>query len=642
MRYIILIGFALFAVTAVVGIDGCSIIGLTIGAISDASKPDTVTVPGWRMETIERGRSIKVILKDGDQVAGKFVGIVRAPEAEYAQRYGDFCQGQPEELGLPRLGDQVTIILGNRVTGEREFLGFDYHYPATEDEAKALSNLVVPNYVILVRSMGDTALGRVSLAGIDEVEDSQGNALDGKILANLVSEKSVPLTSTIGLEQLAGTTQVAMDQVYQIDVKAKKTGAKTGFIAGAIIDVIVIAVAATSGDSESKPTTQEPGDVMCGCPFIYSYDGEGYVLDSEAFGGSIFEAAKRTDLGKLDNLRETNGICRLKIVDELEEIDYIDEVKLLAVDHPKGTEVVSSLSGELHTLSDPQAPISAVDWRGNNVLDLVEEKDDRFWVSNPFGRNPEMKAQARDGFDLQLPRPRNAPFVKLSLNVQNTLWAAHLQSHFLELHGNQLNDWYQLMNSSVEDREKFQKVMIREGMLLIKLWNGDDWQTRDFVWEVGANVFRDQVVRLDIGDIPGDVLRVRLECPPGFWMVNSVQADYTPDLPLQITEISPSEATDHLGGDLRQILQSLDDRYHVMHTQDWAELAFPVPPRKQTLLRSYALKSAGYYIINVPVDGPPQAELIERFMTEPFAFGQYTLQLLNGYLASAFASSQER
>jgi hypothetical protein len=632
----------LVAAIAILQLDGCSVIGLTAGAISDASKPDTITVPGWEMELIEAGRPIKVILKDRNWIEGAFAGIVRVPEEEYAKRYDAFRKEKKGELLLPELGEKIFITLESGAEGEREFLGFDYYYPTAKEEAKAISTSGIPNHVVYTKSIGDTATGIVTVSGIHRITDQNGNELKGEDLRVLISEGHIPLSSAIAVKNLADTTRVAMDQVYQIDVKAKKTGAKTGFIAGACIDLIVIAIAASSGDSEPKRTSDETGDIMCGCPFIYSYNGKDYILDSEGFGGSIFEAAKRTDLGRLDHLQEVNSTCRLKIVDQLHETDYIDEVKLLVVDHPQGTEVTPSFSGRLHISSDLQLPVKATDFQGNDVLDQVKEKDEHIWVSNPFGRNPNYKAHARDGLILEFPRSKGTTFVKLAFNVQNTLWAAHLQSHFLELHGNQLDNWYHLLNTSSQVREEFQKLMVREGMLLVKLWNGNDWQTFDFVWEVGASVFRDQVIWLDISQIPGEVLKVRLECPSGFWMINSVRADYSPDLPLKTTEITPITAEDHLGNNLLQVLQTTDSQYHVMYRGDWAKLSFKVPPRQEGFKRSYMVKSSGYYRINVAAEGEPEVELIEQFMTEPFAFGQYSLKLLNGYVTTALARSEQK
>jgi hypothetical protein len=52
------------------------------------------------------------------------------------------------------------------------------------------------------------------------------------------------------------------------------------------------------------------------------------------------------------------------------------------------------------------------------------------------------------------------------------------------------------------------------------------------------------------------------------------------------------------------------------------------------------LKSAGYYEIHVSAEGEPQRELVAKFMTEPGAYGQYTLRLLQGYVDAALAKGE--
>jgi hypothetical protein len=150
------------------------------------------------------------------------------------------------------------------------------------------------------------------------------------------------------------------------------------------------------------------------------------------------------------------------------------------------------------------------------------------------------------------------------------------------------------------------------------------------------------VLRLDVRDIPGKVLRMRLEATAGFVMVNSVRADYSDDLPVETFEVSPSEAKDYRGKDLREVLETADDRYHLMYTSDWAELTFIVPPVKKGYQRTYVLKSTGYYTINISAEGEPQTDLIDRFIKEPYAFRQYSIRLLNGYMTSALARLDQK
>ncbi len=625
----------LVAATVVLQLSGCSLIGFGIGSVIDSAGPDSVLIPGWKVKTIKPGEEIIVILKDGQKIGRAYQGIEPVTKVEYAKRYASFREQKSGELPLPALGDTIIIKMKSGVQGQREFWGFDHQYVSTKLEQEKDTTLIYASYIVSVKQLGDTTTGMVFLNRIDKISDTRGNMVDGEALQGLAFEGQIPLLSEIVLKHLVGIRSIAMEEVYQIQVPKRGNAKWTCLGIGAAIDAIVIIVAlASAGDSEPKQTSPDTG-TMCGCPFVYGYDGEEFILDSEAFGGSIFEAAKRTDWSKLNHLRETKGTCKVKISDELQETNYIDEVKLLVVDHPKDVEVLPSFSGKLHLLSEPYSPLNAVDFQGNKMLELVKAKDENFWLSNPFGRDPEIESQARDGLILEFPIPSNAAFVKLAFNLKNTLWAAHLQAKFLELQGSDLESWYELMNNSAQAREAFQRAFIREGMLLIKLWDGENWYESGFIWEVGANVFRDQVVWLDLKNIPGKTLKVKLESTAGLWMINSVQADYTPDLPLDVTEVSISDAKDNLGTDQKQILQATDNSYYKMDTGDWAELVFKLPPPKKEYKRSFILKTSGYYTINVNANGEPHPELVTRFITEPYAFGQFTLRLLNGYVLSA-------
>jgi hypothetical protein len=437
---------------------------------------------------------------------------------------------------------------------------------------------------------------------------------------------------------------IAMDEILQVRMKTKKNGKVTGFLVGLAVDAIVVAVAASSEPTttRSPPITSTGSGGEFSCPFVYSFDGEDHVLDSETFGGAIFRAAQRTDVDNLDHIEEVGGKYRLRLANELQETQYVDEFKLLVVDHAPGTAVVPSFDGSLHVLSSPLALRQAIDFAGHDVTRLVHSTDDDVWASNPFGRDPEVKAEARDGLELTFPRPPDASYVKLAFNVQNTGWASYLQGQLLELHGHGLDDWYALMNSSESARDALTKAMIREGMLLTQLWNGSEWETANFVWEVGPMVAKDQVVVLDIRDVPGEDLHVRLESTAGFWIVNSVRADYGPDGGIEVCELTSSVARNHRGEDVSDLLRATDDRHYAMPTtQDWAELVFTAPPRKPGLDRSVLLASTGYYTIHVASEDEPQPALIDELLNVPGAYGQFTLRLLEERMALARVPAEE-
>lgn len=604
-----------------VALCGCSIIGLTIGALSDARQPKAMTVPGWKVDTLKVGAKVEVLLRDGRTVNGKFKGIKPMPFNQYVTLHNEAKAQLPEGMYLPNPTDTLVMTFAARKPQESEVTVTGQLAGFVRDSVRVGQNVA-----------GKARIVAWPLSELIRLSDQRGNELTGETIRSLINDGKIPVRSSLAILAKSEQKLIPTNQVQQVhQLAGKKEGVLVGFLLGAAIDAAVIAAVA-SADWGSFMSTNESGSMSC--PFVYSFDGRQYVLDSETFGGAIFRAAQRTDLDNLDHLTEVNGSYRMKITNELPETQFVDELRLLVVDHPRDTRVVPSFSGKIHTLAAPQPPNKATSYRGDEVQNLIIDKDNRVWVSNPFGRNPEDKSQARDGLLLEFPRPAGTNAAKLCCNLQNTLWASYLQGQLLALHGRELPAWYARMNSSPEARAALFQAMVREGMLRVQVGNGQNWQEAGFFWEVGPSVPKDQVLWLDLSNLPGETLQVKLESTAGFWMINSVAIDYSPEAELIVTELLPQQARDQLGQDQREILTNNDGRYYVMPAvKDWAELVFAVPPARPGYQRSILLKSSGYYEIHVTAAGEPQRELVAKLMTEPGAYGQFTLRLLNQHLA---------
>lgn len=604
-----------------VALCGCSIIGLSIGALSDARQPKAMTVPGWKVDTLKVGAKVEVLLRDGRTVNGKFKGIKPMPFNQYVTLHNEAKAQLPEGMYLPNPTDTLVMTFAARKPQESEVTVTGQLAGFVRDSVRVGQNVA-----------GKARIVAWPLSELIRMSDHRGNELTGETIRSLINDGKIPVRSSLAILAKSEQKLIPTNQVQQVhQLAGKKEGVLVGFLLGAAIDAAVIAAVA-SADWGSFMSTNESGSMSC--PFVYSFDGRQYVLDSETFGGAIFRAAQRTDLDNLDHLTEVNGSYRMKITNELPETQFVDELRLLVVDHPRDTRVVPSFSGKIHTLAAPQPPNKATSYRGDEVQNLIIDKDNRVWVSNPFGRNPEDKSQARDGLLLEFPRPAGTNAAKLCCNLQNTLWASYLQGQLLALHGRELPAWYARMNSSPEARAALFQAMVREGMLRVQVGNGQNWQEAGFFWEVGPSVPKDQVLWLDLSNLPGETLQVKLESTAGFWMINSVAIDYSPEAELIVTELLPQQARDQLGQDQREILTNNDGRYYVMPAvKDWAELVFAVPPARPGYQRSILLKSSGYYEIHVTAAGEPQRELVAKLMTEPGAYGQFTLRLLNQHLA---------
>jgi hypothetical protein len=131
------------------------------------------------------------------------------------------------------------------------------------------------------------------------------------------------------------------------------------------------------------------------CPFLYVWDGEKFVYLTDVLGvGPIGELAPDgtrippypEELVRLpENLPDRDGMYVFQFTDELREVDYFDQLRLLAVDHPADVEVYaneiyssSPTSPTLHAVPGKVFPVSAVDQDGKDVLPQLLRVDGRY------------------------------------------------------------------------------------------------------------------------------------------------------------------------------------------------------------------------------------------------------------------------
>lgn len=122
-----------------------------------------------------------------------------------------------------------------------------------------------------------------------------------------------------------------------------------------------------------------------GCPFVYTWNGTQHAIDNNILGDS--EASGGADVEDYYRLEQPlavkNGRYSLLIGEFEQEHSYLDQAKLLAVDHESDVNVAVSPSGEILTYKEPTPPISAIDNYGNDQLDLLEAIDGDYYESQP-------------------------------------------------------------------------------------------------------------------------------------------------------------------------------------------------------------------------------------------------------------------
>lgn len=401
---------------------------------------------------------------------------------------------------------------------------------------------------------------------------------------------------------------VPLDDVRSVEVR-RVSVARTVLLTGAGVTALIIALNVAEDDPPPQPP---PSNGPASCPLVYSWDGKGWRLDSGTFAGAITAGLARTDVDVLDHAAATDdGIIRLKVANQLAETDYLDAVRLLAVDHDPGSQVAPTGNGSIVMLGSLQKPVQAHDSRGRDVLPRLANADGWSWESSLSVETP-----ARDGVELEFRRPPGAIQARLVVEAHNTPWAAHLLMEYLRAHGDALETWYANLDANPGRAQAFFRRIAHDAFLEVSTWTATGWRSQGLAWEAGPEIVKRQAVPLDLRGIEGESLRVRLEAPASFWLIDHVAIDFGPAKGLTVTELAANRARTRAGRDVLPEIATPDARTWTIETGDWAEIRFTVPDVPSGRTRTYLLASTGWYRLNARREGPPDEALLARFEHE--------------------------
>lgn len=134
------------------------------------------------------------------------------------------------------------------------------------------------------------------------------------------------------------------------------------------------------------------------CPTLFAWDGHQYQFVSDVIGAAVVghwvspTATNENDPDEWikvdgDKLRPQNGLLSLRFGEPMEEVNYIDQLRLLAVDHPAGVAVYPDerflsekpfASGGTVAVSDPRLVAGAWDDTGRDVTALLAATDHQY------------------------------------------------------------------------------------------------------------------------------------------------------------------------------------------------------------------------------------------------------------------------
>lgn len=364
------------------------------------------------------------------------------------------------------------------------------------------------------------------------------------------------------------------------------------------------------------------------CPWVFAYDGDrmafvtdfiwrsplGLAINGQEQAGVVLTADRIKIPG--ERLVARNGVYDIRITAELWETHFFDEVSLLVVDHPEGTEVFvderfSIPAPELvPRLMKPLAPIQyATDHRGNDVTDVVAEFDERYLGTFARGRYQGVAEDHYVEIDLGADAPRggsvwlvargwvrptdssvnvamsqgaNPPPDGLRLEAQDERGVWHVVAENLGFPAGKTKT---LLFQIGDVLETYPTGRLRLGTNLEIYWDALHWA--EGVDESAIRVTRLLADRAE--------LRYR-----GYSQVTTADAS-SPEIPHYDRFRSKSRQWFDLEGfytrfgDVSELLEEVDDRYVIMNAGDEIVLEFAeLPPPAPGYVRDFLLQGDGW------------------------------------------------
>jgi hypothetical protein len=345
------------------------------------------------------------------------------------------------------------------------------------------------------------------------------------------------------------------------------------------------------------------------CPFVYVDNGNGFDFVGELYPGVLSSNMQRDDFIPLPGMEVNDNKCKVKITNELLEIQYTDLAQLIVVDHPTDSKVLLDRFGNVHTISNAQIPKKV--WLDDNTSDLgpAGAKDNFCYTFSTDIKNQNSARSIVFEFD----KPPEVSSGKLFLTAKNSLWLDYVYGKFNEQFGSYFSKFQKSQETTSRD-QKLEWLNEQQIPLSVYLKTEKGWELVDKINTVGPLAMRDLIVPISLKDSFGDQVQIKLETGFMFWEVDYIGMDFTENEPLNISYLEPAMAVDENSNDVTQLLKETDERYLVQsEVGNAVEIIYKLDTIDSTMNQSFFLKNRGYYTYIRDYKGIPDLDYLKTF-----------------------------
>ncbi len=190
----------------------------------------------------------------------------------------------------------------------------------------------------------------------------------------------------------------------------------------------------------------------------------------------------------------------------------------------------------------------------------------------------------------------------------------------LQLYGNYIDNYYENIDEQGSEYKQMMNFIETEELYKLKYYtkNGDDWKFQGFINGSGPLVSEARVYDLDLSNIKGDSVTIKINPPFGFWTVDYLAIQYDEFTTPQIETIILETAINQEGIDLKELIKAKDNNYCTMpKVGDYFEATYREAENNTDSKTTYYLKSSGYYEIHLDKSLPFQFITLNKFVLDP-------------------------
>ncbi|MBN1923435.1 MAG: hypothetical protein JW791_01590 [Nanoarchaeota archaeon] len=322
------------------------------------------------------------------------------------------------------------------------------------------------------------------------------------------------------------------------------------------------------------------------CPFVYSYNGEEFIREHEAYGFAVFKGWEYESYAFLENLKPVSNELIIDLREELPEQSYTNKLSLKMVEHNPGVSVLPDINGIVHTVKEWVSP----NWCSQDCISEVKEADDNGWTTDLSTKNLEYDNNLRDSLILTFDKPLGIVSPKLLMSFKETGIIRDSGLFLIKLLGsNNIRFFYDTVAGIPVLKDLFTDWRINVADLIVSVWNGSEWVEVTNLG-VGGAMWND--VLIPLGNVDTGELIVKLDFSSHAYSFDEIKVDYSNDEEVSVKELVMLEGPSSAGVD--------DNNYLIMDEGDSAGFKFKNEDCSSGKECSYIVGVKGYYEIYTP------------------------------------------